>query len=121
MNEIAIAIYVVVALAGALLLMSVIFQASNDLHLNRTDHPSIIKARKNAFFGDAIFLTLTVVFREYWLVHPSVIATGLVAAGLVGGGIMLLVVNVISLHMRAPPPSDGHRAYQASSIWRLRG
>jgi hypothetical protein len=101
-----IGLYVVTALAGVFLLMHVISQAMNDLHLNRTDAPAVIRDRKRAFFGDAVFLTLTVCLRNYWIVHPIV---GVVASGLVGGGLWILTVNVRSLRDRAPrsqPPTS---------------
>lgn len=102
MNETFIAIYVVFAFAGALLLIYVSIQAGNDLHLKRTDHPKVFKARKIVFFGDAMFVVLTVIYREYWLVHPTTLTVALVGIGFVGGGMSLLIVSLVSMHMRAP-------------------
>jgi hypothetical protein len=91
--------------------------ALDDFHLNRTDKPSVIKDRKRAFFADAIFIALTVGFREYWIIHPIV---ALVASGFIIGGAWILVVNIISLRDRAPHPPNDH-GYQAarSGWWRI--
>lgn len=121
MNELIVATYDLAAFAGMFLLIHVIRQAMNDIHLNRTDSPWVIKARKRAFFADAAFLLLTVCFQDYWLRDPSLIAVGIVTIGLVTGGIAILAVNVISLHMRAPPQNNsGFRVSQAHSWWRPR-
>jgi len=118
MNNLVIAVYDLVAFAGVLLLMYVIRQAQNDLHLNRTDRPQVAKARKVTFFADAAYVLLTVFFQDYWLVHPSVVMTGLVVTGLVGGGMCILAVSVVSMHERAPP-SNGtiSRSYRIPSSW----
>ncbi len=107
MNDAIVFVYDSSALAGALFLMFVIRQAMNDLHIKRTDPPEVQNARKLAFFSAAAFLLLTVVFQDYWLIHPSVFTVGIVATGLVGGAIWILAVNIVSLHMRAPP--SGHK------------
>ena len=108
-------IYDIVAFSGATLLMYVLYLAINDLHLNRTDHPSVIKARKNVFYADAIFLVLTAIFQNYWLTS---IPIGLVAIGFVLGGEAILTVNVVSLHMRAPPnPGHGYQPNPARAHW----
>lgn len=119
MNNLVIAIFDFVAFAGVLLLMYVIRQAQNDLHLNRTDRPGVMKARKATFFADAAYVLMTVFFQDYWLVHPSVVMTGLVVTGLVAGGMSILAVSVVSMHERAPP-SSGHN-YEAtkSGWWRI--
>jgi hypothetical protein len=59
-----ICVYSFIAMSGACLLLYVLYLALGDMHLNRTDKPSVIKGRKRAFFADAIFIALTVGFRE---------------------------------------------------------
>lgn len=113
MNELFVGIYDLAAFSGMFFLMFVIRQAQNDLHLRRTDPPSVKDARKLAFFSAATFLLLTVCFQDYWLVHPSVIAVALVSTGFVIGAIGILAVSLISMHLRAP--RDGHKAYRAFS------
>lgn len=115
MNETFVAIYVMFAIAGALLLVYVGIQAVNDLHLKRTDHPRVFKARKFVFFVDAVYLTLTICYRNFWLVHPTTLTVALVAIGFVGGGMSLLIVSLVSMHMRAPRnPKQG---YGTQSSW----
>ena len=107
--------YSFVAMSGACLLLYVLYLAIADMHLNRTDKPSVIKGRKRAFFADAIFIALTVGFREYWIVHPVV---ALVASGFIVGGAWILVVNVISLRDRAPHnPDHGYHTQPARAHW----
>lgn len=121
MNELVIAVYDIVAFAGVLLLMYVIRQAQNDLHLTRTDRPQVAKARKATFFADAAYVLLTIFFQDYWLVHPSVVMTGLVVTGLVGGGMAILAVSVVSMHERAPPQNQsGYRPVSQFNAWRRR-
>jgi len=110
--------YSFIAMTGACLLLYVLYLALADMHLNRTDKPSVIKGRKRAFFADAIFIALTVGFREYWIVHPVV---ALVASGFIVGGAWILVVNVISLRDRDPtrPPRAGYgyHTHPARAHW----
>jgi|KBSMisStaDraftv2_1062788.scaffolds.fasta_scaffold52961_3 hypothetical protein len=120
MNELVIAFYDLVAFSGVLLLMYVIRQAQNDLHLNRTDRPRVMHWRKVTFFADAVYVLLTIFFQDYWLAHPSVIVTGLVVTGHVAGGMSILAVSVVSMRERAPP-SHGHGfRVNTGSIWRSR-
>lgn len=121
MSEIVIAMYELTAFSGALFLVFVIRQVMNDLHLKRTDPPSVQSARKIAFFSAAAFLLLTVCFKNYWLVHPSVITVGFVATGLIAGAIAILAVNIISLRLRIPPENPrGFHTTSSWSIWRWR-
>jgi len=109
--------YSFIAMSGACLLLYVLYLAMDDFHLNRTDKPKVIRNRKRAFFADAIFIGLTVGFREYWIVNPAV---ALVASGFIIGGAWILVVNVISLRDRAPQPPHNGTSYSPvrSSWWR---
>jgi hypothetical protein len=87
----------------------------DDHHLNRTDKPKVIRNRKRAFFTDAIFIGLTVGFREYWIVNPVV---AVVASGFIIGGCWILIVNVISLRDRAPHnPDHGYHTQPARVHW----
>jgi hypothetical protein len=118
MNNLVIALYDFVAFSGVLLLMYVIRQAQNDLHLNRTDRPRVMQWRKITFFADALYVLLTIYFQDYWLAHLSVVVTGLVVTGLVGGGMSILAVSVVSMHERAPP-SNGQvwQTHRFPSSW----
>lgn len=113
MNELIVALYDIAAFAGALLLVHVITQAENDLHLNRTDRPLVRKARKISFYSDAAFLLLTICLQNYWLVNPTTISVGVVVILQIFFGGAILAINVISLRERAPP-SAGHRTRDAS-------
>ncbi len=121
MSNLVIALFDTVAFAGVLMLMYVIRQALNDLHLKRTDRPMVLQARKATFFADAIYILLTVYFQDYWLVHPSVVVTGLVVTGHLAGGMSILAVSLISMKERAPPTgfrvSTGH-AWRRIVPWR---
>lgn len=118
MNELIVALYDLVALAGVLFLAYVIRQAMNDPHLKRVDPPTIKKARKNTFFAAAAFLSFTVCFQDYWLIHPSVIAVGLVTSGLIAGAIAILMVSLISMKRRAPPEiPNGHFKFNINKGW----
>lgn len=107
MNDLVVYAYIAFAFAGSGILVYVITQAMNDLHLKRTDPPSVAMSRKLTFYADGAFLLLTVYFKDYWLTNPSVISTALVSIGFVGGGIAILMVSLVSMKKRAPPPS-GH-------------
>ena len=115
MNETFVTLYVIFAIAGALLLVYVGIQAVNDLHLKRTDHPRVFKARKLVFFGDAVYLTLTICYRDFWLVHPTPLTVALAGIGFVGGGMSLLIVSLVSMHMRAP--RNPEQGYRTQSVW----
>jgi hypothetical protein len=117
MSDIIVAVYDAAAGLSMLLLMFVIFQAINDMHIKRTDPESMQIQRKLAFFSAAAFLGLTVCFQRYWLLQPSVISVGLVTTGFLAGLIWVLSVNALSLHMRAPPTGHGarHRALYFAS------
>ena len=121
MNELVIALYDIVAFGGVLLLMYVIRQAQNDLHLNRTDRPRVMHWRKMTFFADAIYVLLTIFFQDYWLRNLSVVTTGLVVTGIVAGGMSILAVSVVSMRERAPtdPGPHGFRV-STGSVWRSR-
>jgi hypothetical protein len=122
MNELVIASFDVVAFGGVLLLMYVIRQAQNDLHLRRTDRPRVLQARKAMFFADAAYVLLTVFFQDYWLRHPSVIVTGLVVTGHLLGGMSLLAVSLVSMQERAPRDGSGYSTSSARSYaWWSRG
>lgn len=120
MNNIVVALFDVVAFGGVLLLMYVIRQAQNDLHLNRTDRPNVMMARKVTFFADAIYVLFTMYFQDFWLVHPSVVITGLVVTGHIIGGMAILAVSVVSMHERAPPSglSSKRNYYERFYAWR---
>ena len=113
-------IYVVVATLGAFFLAYVLRQAINDNTLSRTDPRAIKKFRKGAFGTAAYFLLLTVFFRDRWLLHPSLVATGLVAIGFMMSAIFILTVNSVSLKRRTPDDGTGIRLPNAAPV-RLRG
>lgn len=120
MNELVIAIYDIAAFMGVLLMMYVIRQAQNDLHLNRTDRLQVAMARKATFFADALYVLLTIFFQDYWLTHPSVVVTGLVVTGHIVGGMSILAVSVVSMHERAPPTGlqTQRNYYERFYAWR---
>jgi len=120
MNElfitIAVGVYNVAALSGALFLVIVITQATNDLHLKRTDRPALRKQRRMAFYADAAFLLLTACFQKYWLLNPTTIPVAIVVIGYMMGGIWILAVNSASLRERAPPNNrSGFRISEAGA------
>jgi len=91
------------------MLMYVIRQAQNDLHLKRTDRSRVVQWRKITFFADAAYVLLSVFFQDYWLRHPSVVVTGLVVTGHLLGGMSLLAVSMVSMTERAPPGGHSER------------
>lgn len=120
MNNLVVALFDIVAFAGVLLLMYVIRQAQNDLILRRNDRPGVLQARKWTFYGDAMYVLLTIYFQDYWLVHPSVVVTGLVVTGHLLGGMSLLMVSLISMQERDPASGlrDRKNYYERFYVWR---
>ncbi len=116
--SIAVALYNIAAVSGAVFLVVVITQATNDLHLKRTDRPALRQARRMAFYSDAAFLLLTACFQKYWLINPTTIPVAIVVTGYIAGGIWILAVNSASLRERAPPgDQSGYRASVSPSWW----
>ena len=101
-EQIIVASYDAVAILGMFSLVYVIRQTMTDIHINRTDPPILVMARKAAFGGAATFLLMTVRFQDYWLIHPSTVSVGIVMAGLIGISVVMLAINAVSLHLRAP-------------------
>ena len=123
MNDLEICIvdaYVIVAVFVAIVLAYVLRQAINDNNLSRNEPRTIKKFRKGAFGTAAYFLLLTVFFRDRWLVHPSLVATGLVAIGFLMSAGFILTVNSMSLKRRTPDDGTGIRLPNAAPV-RLRG
>jgi hypothetical protein len=123
MNELfvalAVAVYNIAALSGALYLVIVITQAENDLHLKKTDRPALRVARKRAFYADAAFLLITVALQKYWLLHPTTISVAIVTTGYIAGGIWILAVNSASLREREPPQSQSGFSAAPNPLRRL--
>jgi hypothetical protein len=121
--SIAIAVYNIAAVTGAVFLAIVITQAGNDLHLKRNERPALRVARRNAFYADAAFILLTACFQKYWLLSLpgwAIIAVSIVVSGYIAGGIWILAVNSTSLRERVPPSHhDGYRM-PISYWWRHR-
>ena len=99
-----------IGIAAALILAFVIRQAVNDLHLNRTDPPSVAKARKMTFYAGAGYIMLTLCFQHYWLLHPTVVSVAIVVSGYLVMCISILSVSMVSMALRKPP--TGHRFYE---------
>ena len=116
-----VALYVVMATTGALALAYVLRQAINDNHLSRTDPPRVRSARKAVFGISAYFLLLTVFFRDRWLVHPSLIAVGIVVIGFMVAVIMVLAVNMVSFRLRQTPIDGAKMRIPDAIPARLRG
>lgn len=98
-----VAVYIIMATASACGLAYMLRQALNDPHLSRVDPPVIRTSRKVVFGVGAYFLLLTAYCRDYWLVHPSLVAVGLVVIGFMLSLILILTVNIVSLKLRQPP------------------
>ena len=102
----AVTLFNVVALSVVALLMFVVTQATKDQHLKRHDSTAVKSSRKNSFYSAASYLILSIIFQDYWLIHPSVVATGLVVTGFIAGAGWVLAVSLVSMKSRAPP--EGH-------------
>jgi hypothetical protein len=98
-----VAVYCVTATFSACALAYVLRQALNDINLSRLEPPSIRKWRKIAFGTAAYFLLFTIYFKGHWLVHPSLVAVGVVAIGFMASVIFILTVNSLSLRSRQTP------------------
>lgn len=122
--SIAVAIYNIAAVTGAIFLTIVVTLAHNDLHLKRNERPALRIARRNAFYFDAAFILVTACFQKYWLLSLpdwAIISVSIVVSGYIAGGIWILAVNSISLRERAPPSNQsGYRVSPMHSWWRHR-
>ncbi len=103
----AIAAFNITAFVVATLLMFVITQATKDLHLKKNDSIAVKSSRKTSFYSAAAYLILSVIFQDYWLIHPSVVATGFVVTGFIAGAGWVLAVSLVSMKSRAPSEGNG--------------
>ncbi len=104
MNDLATAVYDFLAIIEVGILLYVIRQVQND-RINNLDPPWVRISRHATFTAAELFLCLSIYFQgRLW--EPS-----WMDVGLIGLGDAILSVNVISLHLRAPPaPQRGIRA-----------
>lgn len=119
MNEFFIHSYVVIAGLAALLLVFVIWQAINNLHLKRNDPPQVARARKITFYLSAGFLLLTVIFKDYWLTDPTVIPVAIVSSGFLIMCISVLSVSMVSMWLQKP--RSGHWFLDWMGQWTVFG
>jgi len=99
-------VYNISALFDMYLITYVVRRAMDDLHLNKTDSPTLIVWRKRSFCVAGVFLLLTIIFQCYWFTSIQI---AVVTIGFVEVSIMLLWVSAVSLQNRAPrQPSDGY-------------
>ncbi len=121
---IAVAVYNIAVVTGAVFLAIVITQAHKDLHLKRNERPELRTARRNAFYSDAAFLLVTACFQKYWLLSLpdwAIISVSIVLSGYIAGGIWILAVNSASLREREPhDPQSGYRPASQFNAWRRR-
>ena len=112
MNNVA-AVYITLALLEIGILEYVIRQVDFD-RINNLDPAWVRWARRMTFSGGELFLCFTM-YAIGWLWDPTWFDVGLLAAGC-----LILAVNIVSLHLRAPPsPGHGYRTHMAYT-W-LRG
>lgn len=117
----AVAMFNVTAFVVATLLMFVVTQATKDLHLKKNDSAAVKSSRKTSFYSAAAYLILSVIFQDYWLIHPSVVATGFVVSGFIAGAGWVLAVSMVSMKSRAPPEGNGASEPIPSTLRRLFG
>jgi len=105
----AVTMFNLAAFAVVVLLMFVITQATKDLHLRRHDSTAVKSSRKNSFYSAAGYLVLSIIFQNYWLIHPSIVATGFVVTGFIAGAGWILAVSSVS--MKSRDPTQGRASY----------
>lgn len=93
-------VYDILAVIEIGILLYVIRQVETD-RINNLDPPWVRQARHGSFTLAELFLCFTI-YSQGWLWEPSWIVNGLI-----GLGDLMLSINVISLHKRAPPKSQG--------------
>ncbi len=104
MNDLVTALYDIMAIVEIGILLYVIRQVQND-RINNLDPPWVRRSRHASFTAAELFLCLSIYLQgRAW--EPSWVVVGLIAFGN-----LILAVNIISLHLRAPPsPQRGMRA-----------
>ncbi len=110
MNDVA-AVYDIVALIEIGILEYVIRQVDFD-RINNLDPVWVRWARRCTFTGGELFLCFTM-YSIGWLWEPTWIDVGLLSAGC-----LILAVNIISLHLRAPRNPTGYRSHASATWWR---
>ena len=105
-------VYDLIAMLEIGILEYVIRQVDLD-RLNQLDPWAVRWARRVTFTGAELVLCLSM-YSIGWLWEPS-----WMVVGLNGCGALILAVNIISLHLRAPPRNQsGYRAHVTHSWWR---
>jgi len=94
--------YNIASVFDVLLIAYVLIEAQDDLHLKRTDTPSILKWRGRTFAAGGYFLLFLMAIQDSWLTMSS----GLVAIGFISVSAAMLAVSAISLKRRAPPSEN---------------
>ena len=111
MNDVVSLVYDLIAMLEIGILEYVIRQVDLD-RINQLDPPAVRWARRVTFTGAELVLCLSM-YSIGWLWEPS-----WMVVGLNGCGALILGVNIISLHLRAPPRNQ--RGYRSSPAhwWR---
>ena len=103
MSNFVIALFNIVAPSVAALLIFVITQTLNNSHLKKNDPKPVTNQRKISFFSASALIVLSVIFQNYWLINTSVVTTGLLVTGMLGGAGWILAVSSVSMKLQEPP------------------
>jgi drug/metabolite transporter (DMT)-like permease len=116
MSNLIIALFNIVAFSVAALLIFVVGQALNNPHLKRNDPKEVKSQRKLSFFVAAALVMLSVIFQNYWLIHTSVVTTGLVVTLMLAGACWILAVSMVSMRLQKPRQPGGEAPHSLRRV-----